>query len=248
MLATFLPFSAGTGNSWVSEETCFVVVMAQRWPATEQRTGETQKMAGKGAGKSAGEIRGAECWQGCCSLFQGNHPHSTLASTPSITPEFPQHASQHPPQPFSGLPRFSTQRIFRAGFRQKGFFADFFYFWAAGFFRGFSRRIFSPHFCGKKCPEKSSRKIPGKSLQNLNKKNPPAHFCRGAQGKNLLRKKYLTSQGLKKMTFAGYFNSGRLRPRQGTEICNFGVPSPLDFFLNFLRWIFFPFLEVYCVV
>ena len=52
------------------------------------------------------------------------------------------------------------------GILQNGFFADF-YFWAAGFFRGFSRRIFSPHFCGKKCPEKSSRKIPGKILQNL---------------------------------------------------------------------------------
>ena len=45
-------------------------------------------------------------------------------------------------------------------------------FWAAGFFRGFSRRIFSPHFCGKKCPEKSSRKIPGKILQSLYNKNP----------------------------------------------------------------------------
>ena len=67
--------------------------------------------------------------------------------------------------------------IFRAGFRQNGFFADF-YFWAAGFFRGFCRWIFSPHFCGKKCPEKSSRKIPGKILQNLNNKNPPTHFCR----------------------------------------------------------------------
>ena len=68
-------------------------------------------------------------------------------------------------------------RFFRAGFRQNGFFADF-YFWAAGFFRGFSRRILSPHFCGKKCPEKSSRKIPGKILQNLYNKNPPTHFCR----------------------------------------------------------------------
>ena len=65
----------------------------------------------------------------------------------------------------------------RAGFRQNGFFADF-YFWAAGFFRGFSRRIFSPHFCGKKCPEKSSRKIPGKILQNLYNKNLSTHFCR----------------------------------------------------------------------
>ena len=69
----------------------------------------------------------------------------------------------------------------RAGFRQNGFFADF-YFWAAGFFRGFSRRIFSPHFCGKKCPEKSSRKIPGKILQNLYNKNPSNTFLQIAQG------------------------------------------------------------------
>ena len=61
--------------------------------------------------------------------------------------------------------------IFRVGFWQNGFFADF-YFWAAGFFRGFSRRIFSPHFCGKKCPEKSSGKIPGKILPKLYNKNP----------------------------------------------------------------------------
>ena len=59
----------------------------------------------------------------------------------------------------------------RVGFRRNGFFVDF-YFWAAGFFRGFCHRIFSPHFCGKKCPEKSSRKIPGKILQNLYNKNP----------------------------------------------------------------------------
>ena len=66
------------------------------------------------------------------------------------------------------LPDYSSIRV---GFWQNGFFADF-YFWAAGFFRGFSRRIFSPHFCGKKRPEKSSRKIPGKILQNLYNKNP----------------------------------------------------------------------------
>ena len=70
------------------------------------------------------------------------------------------------------FPRAKLRRqIFRVGFWQNGFFADF-YFWAAGFFRGFCRRIFSPHFCGKKCPEKSSRKIPGKILQNLYSKNP----------------------------------------------------------------------------
>ena len=43
-------------------------------------------------------------------------------------------------------------------------------------------RIFSPDFFSsflrKKCPEKSSRKIPGKILRNLYNKNPPTHFCR----------------------------------------------------------------------
>ena len=57
-------------------------------------------------------------------------------------------------------------------------FSRIFIFEPPDFFRGFSRRIFSPHFCGKKCPEKSSRKIPGKILQNLYNKNPPTHFCR----------------------------------------------------------------------
>ena len=66
---------------------------------------------------------------------------------------------------------FSASKSLRVGFRQSGFFADF-YFRAAGFFRGFCCRIFSPHFCGEKCPEKSSRKIPGKILQNLYNKNP----------------------------------------------------------------------------
>ena len=65
----------------------------------------------------------------------------------------------------------------RAGFRQNGFFADF-YFWAAGFFRGFSRRIFSPHFWGEKVPRKILQENPRKILQNVYNKNPPAHFCR----------------------------------------------------------------------
>ena len=67
--------------------------------------------------------------------------------------------------------------IIRVGFWQNGFFADF-YFWAAGFFRGFSRRIFFSSVLWEKCPEKSSRKIPEKILQNLYNKNPPTHFCR----------------------------------------------------------------------
>ena len=46
-----------------------------------------------------------------------------------------------------------------------------FYFWAAGFFR--------LTFVGKKCPEKSSREIPGKILQNFTTKIPDTSLQRG---------------------------------------------------------------------
>ena len=59
--------------------------------------------------------------------------------------------------------KISPKRNFiRVGFWQNGFFADF-YFWAAGFFRGFSRRIFSPHFCGKSAQKNPPGKSPRKS-------------------------------------------------------------------------------------
>ena len=45
-------------------------------------------------------------------------------------------------------------------------------FWGHRIFSRILSRICSPHFCGKKCPEKSSMKIPGKILQNLYNKNP----------------------------------------------------------------------------
>ena len=72
--------------------------------------------------------------------------------------------------------------IIRVGFRQNGFFADF-GFLAAGFFRGFCRRIFSPHFCGKKCPEKSFRKIPGKISKSYTIKIPDT-FLQGVRANN----------------------------------------------------------------
>ena len=40
-------------------------------------------------------------------------------------------------------------------------------------------------------------------------------------------------------SFSGY-RSGQVRPRQGTEICNFGAPSPLEV----LHWIFSSFSDV----
>ena len=59
-------------------------------------------------------------------------------------------------------------------FEPPDFFADF----LAGFFFFFSS------FLWEKCPEKSSRKIPGKILQNLYNKNPPTHFCRLPRARN----------------------------------------------------------------
>ena len=71
--------------------------------------GETQKMAGEGAGKSAGEIRGAGgcAGQGAAPTpFQGKPPSQPPCQHSLQHPESPQHSSQHPPQPFSGFPRF----------------------------------------------------------------------------------------------------------------------------------------------
>ena len=55
-------------------------------------------------------------------------------------------------------------------------FSRIFLFHPPDFLRGFCRQIFAPHFCEKKRLEKSSRKIPGKILQNLYNKNPRHTF------------------------------------------------------------------------
>ena len=41
-----------------------------------------------------------------------------------------------------------------------------------------------------------------------------------------------------------FLYSGHIRPPQGTEICNFRAPSPLDF-LNFLQWMFSCFFRLF---
>ena len=67
-------------------------------------------------------------------------------------------------------PSLNSQSI-RVGFGRTDF-ARIFVFGPPDFFlRGFCRQIFSS-FLREKCPEKSSRKIPGKSLQNLYNKIP----------------------------------------------------------------------------
>ena len=58
--------------------------------------------------------------------------------------------------------RIGSHPEVRVGFWQNGFFRRFLFFGPPDFFRRFCRRIFSPHFCGKKCPDKK-KKPPGKS-------------------------------------------------------------------------------------
>ena len=72
-------------------------------------------------------------------------------------------------------------------------FSRIFIFEPPDFFADFLAGFFLLIFVGKKCLEKSSRKIPGKILQNLYNKNPPTHFCR------LPRARVSSGQGEKKL-------------------------------------------------
>ena len=75
--------------------------------------------------------------------------------------------------PFHGYP-------FWVGFWQNGFFSFFFSdfcFWAV------CHRIFYSFFCGKKCPEKSSRKIPSKNPPTFTQQKSPDTFLQRGRAK-----------------------------------------------------------------
>ena len=97
-------------------------------------------------------------------------------------------------------------RNFRVGSWQNGFFADF-NFRAAGFFRGFCRRIFSPHFCGEKVPRKILQENPRQILQNLYNKNPRQNSAEGSgqeihsyEMAQMLQKPVFTLPGCQRMS------------------------------------------------
>ena len=83
-------------------------------------------------------------------------------------------------------------------------FLRIFIFGPPDFFADFVAGFFLLTFVGKKCPEKSSRKIPGKMLENLYNKNPPTHFCRLARATSEQVFLKLVSQG-KRQKFAQTF-------------------------------------------
>ena len=77
-------------------------------------------------------------------------------------------------KPFKKVSKSVSSCVFRVGFWQNGFFADF-YFWAAGFFRGFLAGFFLLIFVGKsaqknppgKSPQKSSKIYTTKILRHI---------------------------------------------------------------------------------
>ena len=77
------------------------------------------------------------------------------------------------------LENFILARNLRDGFWQNGFFADF-YFWAAGFFRGFCRRVFFFLIFVGKVPRKILQENPRQNPPKLIQQKSPTTFCRGA--------------------------------------------------------------------
>ena len=106
-----------------------------------------------------------------------------------------------------------------------------FYFRAAGFFRGFCCRSLSPHFCEKKCPVKSPRKILSKILQILYYKSPTP-FCRGAGPKksviHCVSGIYWAKLGQKRCRTKSQKESLDVQPEFLSEKCS-------EFSLNFSR-------------
>ena len=86
--------------------------------------------------------------------------------------------------------KISPKRKFLGSVPGRTDFSRIFIFVPPDFFADLVAGFFS-HFCGKKCPEKSSRKIPGKILQNLYNKNP-RHISAEGPGQKFLGR---TSRG-----------------------------------------------------
>ena len=96
-------------------------------------------------------------------------------------------------------------------------------------FRGFSRRIFSPHFCGKKVPRKilqeNSRENPPKFIQQ----NPPTHFCRlaGARILNNTKRLAFLSSSCALLGRSALFMLDPIHPGLTSPSRGFGAPPSM---------------------
>ena len=94
-----------------------------------------------------------------------------------------------------------TSKNVRVGFWQNGVFAGF-YFWAAAFFQGFCRRIFSPHFLWEKVPRKILQENPQQNPPNLHIKNP-RHISAEGLGQKMSQVTSLLRLRCPKLRFQG---------------------------------------------
>ena len=99
-------------------------------------------------------------------------------------PERPKHA--YTQKKYFGAIHF-CKKVLGSGLRRTDFFADF-YLWAAGFFRGFFRRIFSPHL------------NPWQNLPKFIQQNP-RHVSAERLGQKL-QDNYFTKQNPSRFLFA----------------------------------------------
>ena len=81
---------------------------------------------------------------------------------------------------------------------------------------------FSSFLDGKKCPDKSSRKIPGKSSKIYTQQESPTHFCRGAECQHNMWC-FCPSQGMFVAAWAQYLKNSWLgitaAPSQHCRTC-----------------------------
>ena len=119
-----------------------------------------------------------------------------------------------------------------------------------------SPKILSLYFAGQKIPQNSCQISRKSSLPPPQQKTSPTSFCRragrmisggtAASGSDqIIRARQAVLRTKAKLSSSDFHTSigtsGHFQPRQGTEICNFGVPSPLEA----LQWIFCFFSSMY---
>ena len=111
-------------------------------------------------------------------------------------------------------------------------FSRLFIFEPPDFFADFLVGFFLLIFVGKKCPEKSSKKIPGKILQNLYNKNPRHISAEGAGPKILLSFGRLLSlkKAPKNDTKSTQNSPGNLFRTFTSDICRSLVLTDVDCF------------------
>ena len=128
--------------------------------------------------------------RGCPRGYPGGHSGAKTSVRPSKSCEKAKQfrADIHDPKTRTSM---TTGELLGSIFGRTDF-SRIFFFGPQDFFRGFSRRIFSPHFCGKSAQKNPPGKSPAKSSKICTTKIPNTFLQRGrAKSYKLLRSEEL---------------------------------------------------------